>query len=78
MGGWITEIACWAHVRAASSTTLFAANGSPIAKEALERVGALYAVEADIRGRPPDERRLRRAGNYCEDLYFSGRPAQAV
>ena len=34
-----------------------AANGSPVAGEALQRIGALYAIEADIRGRPPDERR---------------------
>jgi hypothetical protein len=27
-----------------------------LAGEALERIGALYAIEAEIRGRPPDER----------------------
>jgi hypothetical protein len=37
-----------------------AANGSPIAEEALERIGALYATEEAIKGLPPDERRLRR------------------
>ena len=30
---------------------------SPIATEAVERIGALYAIEKEIRGRPPDERR---------------------
>jgi hypothetical protein len=30
---------------------------SPIAKEALDRIVALYAIEKQIRGRPPDERR---------------------
>jgi hypothetical protein len=29
----------------------------PIAQEALERIGALYEIEREIRGRPPDERR---------------------
>ena len=36
------------------------ANGSPIANEALDRIGALYGIEADIRGKPPDERRRYR------------------
>jgi transposase len=31
-----------------------------VAAEALERIGALYAVEKEIRGRPPDERRAVR------------------
>lgn len=30
---------------------------SPITTEALERIGALYQIEAQIRGKPPDERR---------------------
>ncbi|WP_193100522.1 IS66 family transposase [Burkholderia sp. Z1] len=30
---------------------------SPITTEALERIGALYQVEAQIRGKPPEERR---------------------
>jgi hypothetical protein len=35
---------------------------SPVAAEALERIGALYAIEKEIRGRPPDERReIRKA-----------------
>jgi hypothetical protein len=33
------------------------AHRSPIATEAVERIGALYAIEKEIRGRPPDERR---------------------
>jgi transposase len=36
---------------------LYEAHASPIAKEALERIAALYAIEREIRGRPPDERR---------------------
>src|SRR5688500_6340208 len=30
---------------------------TPIAKESLDRIAALYAIEKQIRGRPPDERR---------------------
>ena len=33
------------------------ARKSPVAQEALERIGALYAIEDEIRGRPPNERR---------------------
>lgn len=37
------------------------AHPSPIASEALERIAALYAIEKEIRGRPPDERHPVRA-----------------
>jgi transposase len=40
----ITELACLAHVRR-KFFDLHAANGSPIAAEALRRIGLLYAVE---------------------------------
>jgi hypothetical protein len=36
---------------------LAAADASPIAGEALQRIAALYAIEKDIRGRGPEERR---------------------
>lgn len=54
--GSIIEAACWAHVRR-KFYDLHEAHQSPIATEALDRIGALYAIERDIRGRPPDERR---------------------
>jgi transposase len=53
--GRIQEIACWAHVRR-KFYDLQEAHASPIAREALERIAALYAIEKEIRGRPPDER----------------------
>lgn len=53
--GLVTEAACWAHVRR-KFFDVQAANGSSIAKEALDRIGALYGIEAIIRGKPPDER----------------------
>jgi len=36
------------------------AQGSGIAKEALERIAELYTIEASIRGDPPDKRRAAR------------------
>jgi transposase len=50
---------CWSHVRR-RFYELAAAGPAPIAAQALERIGALYAVEKDIRGRNPDERRAAR------------------
>ena len=45
----------WAHVRR-RFYELAAADASPIAGEALQRIAALYAIEKDIRGRRPEER----------------------
>jgi hypothetical protein len=57
--GRIREAACWAHVRR-KFYDLHIAHHSPVAQEALERIVALYAIEREIRGRPPDERRAIR------------------
>jgi len=54
--GRIVEAACWAHVRR-KFHDLFQAHRSPIAKEALERIGQLYGIEQEIRGRSPAERK---------------------
>jgi len=35
---------------------LFEAQASPVAREALDRIAALYGIEKEIRGRPPDQR----------------------
>jgi transposase len=53
--GRIEEVACWAHVRR-KFYDLEQAHASLIASEALQRIAALYAIEGEIRGRPPDER----------------------
>jgi transposase len=59
--GKVREVACWAHVRR-KFFDIHAANGSPLAKEALDRIGELYAVEAAASGQPPDRRRdIRRS-----------------
>jgi hypothetical protein len=43
-----------------------------VAEQALQRIAKLYEIEADIRGRPPDERRrvrLERAAPLLKDLH---------
>ena len=55
-GGGVTEAACWAHARR-KFYDLHVARPSAVTQEALERIGALYAIEARIRGKPPHERR---------------------
>jgi transposase len=69
-GGRVAEAACWAHVRR-KFFDLHAAGQSPLATEAVRRIGALYEIERDIRGRPPDERareRQARAGPLIGDM----------
>jgi hypothetical protein len=68
--GKVTEAACWAHVRR-KFFDVHAATASPIAKGALDRIGALYDIERHIRGKPPDERKQYRqdkAQPLLEDL----------
>jgi transposase len=57
--GKIVEAGCWAHVRR-KFFDVHAATGSPIAKEALDRIGHLYGVEETIKGMAPDDRRRGR------------------
>ncbi len=57
--GTIQEAACWAHVRR-KFFDLHKAHASPVAAEALKRIGALYAIEKDILGKPPLERQIAR------------------
>lgn len=57
----ITELACWAHARR-PFVEAHAASGSPIAEEAIWRIGALYAIEAQVRTLDPAARyRIRQA-----------------
>jgi len=50
---------CWAHVRR-KFFEIQAASPAPIAAEALARIGALYAIERDIRGMSAPARRAAR------------------
>jgi hypothetical protein len=54
--GLIQEAPCMAHIRR-KFYDLMEAHQSPIATEAVERIAPLYAIEKEIRGRPPDVRR---------------------
>lgn len=57
----ITELACWAHARR-PFVEAHAASGSPIAEEAIRRIAALYAIEAQVRTLDPAARyRIRQA-----------------
>ena len=70
-GGEIQEAACWAHVRR-KFYELEVAHASPIAAAALQQIAALYAIEEEIRGRPPDGRlqiRTNRAGPLLDSLH---------
>lgn len=67
-GGWgglyssgVTEAACWAHARR-PWWDLYDQHRDEhgLAAQALRRIQALYAIEADIRGQPPDVRREQR------------------
>lgn len=49
------EASCWAHWRR-DFHDIWTANKSGIAREALDRIGALYDIERDIVGRPADVR----------------------
>nr|WP_229207071.1 IS66 family transposase [Duganella sp. Root336D2] len=51
----VTELACLAHVRR-KFFELHAANGSPVAAEALQRIGILYAIERQAAHLPPKAR----------------------
>lgn len=48
---------CWAHVRRKFYEL---AESSPLAADVLRRIAALYAIEAEIRGLPADDRRFLR------------------
>jgi hypothetical protein len=50
---------CWAHCRR-RFYEIHQATGSPLAEEALRQIRALYAIEAEVRGRPAEERRATR------------------
>jgi transposase len=63
----VTEVACWAHVRR-KFFDVHKANGSPIAREALERIGALFDIERTIAGKSPDRRRTARQSLAKEKL----------
>src|ERR1700680_526371 len=67
----IKEAACWAHVRR-KFYDIHVATDSPVASEALTRIGGLYGIEAEIRGQSPEIRqqiREARAGPKLAELH---------
>ncbi len=57
--GMITEAACWAHGRR-KFFELAELQKAPVAIEAVRRIDELFAMERDINGKTPDERRAVR------------------
>jgi len=51
----LVEVACWSHTRR-KVYDVHVETGAPLAKEALERIAELFAIEAGINGRSPTER----------------------
>jgi len=51
----LAEVACWAHARR-KLFDVYEATASPFAKEALERIAELFAIEAGINGCAADQR----------------------
>jgi hypothetical protein len=54
--GAIYEVACWAHVRR-KFHDIHVVHASPITAEAIARIGALYGIEEEVRGKPAELRR---------------------
>jgi transposase len=80
-GGWprlyatgdVQEVACWAHARRPWWELFLRSGRDPegLAAQALRRIGELYDVEADVRGKPPAVRKAQRqarAGPLLEEL----------
>lgn len=72
--GRVQEAACWAHARRPFWDIHEGQGRLPgtVADQALQRIAALYRIEADIRGQPPDVRRRARqarAGPLLADLH---------
>jgi transposase len=68
--GAIYEVACWAHTRR-KFHDIHVVHASPTTTEALARIGALYGIEEQIRGKPAELRcsiRQDRARPLLNDL----------
>ena len=55
----VTEVACWAHFRR-QFVDLHHTKPTALTTDLLARIAALYAVEGEMRGKPPDARRKAR------------------
>ena len=76
--GPITEVACWAHCRR-KFFDVWEATKSPVAKEALDRIAAVYAIEDKARFAPAAERvEHRRETAPLLDAFFTWADATVV
>lgn len=57
--GRVLEAGCWAHARR-HFYDIHEKHPSAITSHALDTIASIYKIEADIRGKPPDERRAMR------------------
>ena len=63
-------MACWAHARR-KFHDIHVVHASPITTEAIRRIGALYGIEEEVRGKPAELRceiRQARARPLLDDL----------
>jgi transposase len=70
-GDGIALAFCWSHARR-QFIELAKGKAAPIAQETLQRIAALYAIEAELRGRPADIRRAvrqERSRPLIDDLF---------
>ena len=68
--GEIVEAACWAHARR-KFFEIAELQKAPVAIEAVRRIDALFAIEREINGKPPDARigvRAERSRTLVDDL----------
>lgn len=68
--GRIYEVGCWAHARR-KLYDIHVVHQSPLTTEALRRIGELYQIEEEVRGKPPELRcsiRQARAKPMLDDL----------
>jgi transposase len=59
-GETISEAACWAHTRRKFYEATVGNPHATIAHEVLKKMGKLYAIEEEIRGKPPETRKEAR------------------
>ena len=52
----VNDVACWAHARR-KFHDIHVVHASPITTEAIARIGALYGIEEEVRGKPAEVRR---------------------
>ena len=57
--GRVTEVACWAHFRR-KIFDIHKPRPTPLTCHILARIAALYGIEAEVHGQPPDQRRRAR------------------